>query len=93
MYNNAKAATWVCSSIICLNDPNAHDTTNHLGQACTAGSRIFIQEGIFDAFVDKFVAATENLSNNIGDPFHNGTLHGPQVSQVQFDVRTDTLSI
>ncbi|KJA15398.1 hypothetical protein HYPSUDRAFT_207889 [Hypholoma sublateritium FD-334 SS-4] len=57
----------------------------NMGQACTAGSRIFIQEGIFDAFVEKFVAATEHLSNNIGDPFHNGTLHGPQVSQLQFD--------
>ena len=72
----------------CIDDVNTH--YYHLGQACTAGSRIFVQEGIFDAFVEKFVAATEHLSNNIGDPFHNNTLHGPQVSQVQFDVRTNT---
>lgn len=57
------------------------------GQACTAGSRIFVQEGIYDEFLTKFTAITKNFAAATGDPFDIGTQHGPQISQVQFDVR------
>jgi len=55
---------------------------NH-GQCCTAGSRIYVQESIYDTFVEKFKARTRK--NVIGDPFHGATFQGPQVSQLQLD--------
>ena len=53
-----------------------------------AGSRIFVQEGIYDHFLSKFTATAEYLTAKTGDPFGEGTEHGPQVSRVQYDVRS-----
>ncbi|KAK4238436.1 aldehyde dehydrogenase domain-containing protein [Achaetomium macrosporum] len=55
---------------------------NH-GQCCCAGSRIYVQEGIYDKFVEAFKARAEK--NKVGDPFHPETFQGPQVSQLQYD--------
>jgi len=57
----------------------------NMGQCCTAGSRIFVQEGIYDKFQERFVDFAKNLTLKTGDPFKHGTEHGPQVSQLQFD--------
>ncbi|KAA1083514.1 aldehyde dehydrogenase (NAD(P)(+)) ald5 [Puccinia graminis f. sp. tritici] len=55
---------------------------NH-GQCCCAGSRVFVQEGIYDKFV---AALKENLQNlRVGDPFDFSTFQGPQISQIQYD--------
>ncbi|KAL7951011.1 aldehyde dehydrogenase domain-containing protein [Trichoderma barbatum] len=55
---------------------------NH-GQTCCAGTRIFVQEGIYDKFLEAFKKRA--LANKVGDPFHDETFQGPQVSQLQFD--------
>ncbi|KAJ7087922.1 aldehyde dehydrogenase [Mycena belliarum] len=55
---------------------------NH-GQACCAGSRIFVQEGIYDKFLAEFTKKTASI--NVGDPFAPGVDQGPQVSQLQYD--------
>ena len=55
-------------------------------QSCVAGSRIFIQEGIYNEFLKKFTATAACLASKTGDPFGKGTEHGPQVSKVQFYV-------
>lgn len=55
---------------------------NH-GQCCCAGSRIYVQEGIYDKFVEKFKERAEK--NVVGDPFAEDTFQGPQVSQLQYD--------
>ncbi|KAL6861028.1 aldehyde dehydrogenase domain-containing protein [Trichoderma novae-zelandiae] len=55
---------------------------NH-GQTCCAGTRIFVQEGIYDKFLEAFKKRAEE--NKVGDPFHHETFQGPQVSQLQFD--------
>ncbi|EEH49002.2 aldehyde dehydrogenase [Paracoccidioides brasiliensis Pb18] len=55
---------------------------NH-GQCCCAGSRILVEEGIYDTFLERFKARA--LQNKVGDPFHQDTFQGPQVSQLQFD--------
>ncbi|OBT51798.1 hypothetical protein VE04_08108 [Pseudogymnoascus sp. 24MN13] len=55
---------------------------NH-GQCCCAGSRIFVQSGIYDEFVERFKARA--LLNKVGDPFAPDTFQGPQVSQLQYD--------
>lgn len=56
---------------------------NH-GQACCAGSRIFVQAGIYDEFLKKFTEKARSIK--VGDPFGEGTDQGPQVSQIQYDV-------
>ncbi|EON61515.1 aldehyde dehydrogenase [Coniosporium apollinis CBS 100218] len=55
---------------------------NH-GQCCCAGSRIYVQEGIYDKFIQRFKERASQ--NKVGDPFAQDTFQGPQVSQVQFD--------
>jgi len=55
---------------------------NH-GQCCCAGSRIYVQESIYDKFMEKFKAHVESIK--VGDPFKADTFQGPQVSQLQFD--------
>jgi len=55
---------------------------NH-GQCCCAGSRIYVQSGIYDKFVERFKARA--IANKVGDPFAADTFQGPQVSQLQFD--------
>jgi len=55
---------------------------NH-GQCCCAGSRIYVQESIYDKFVTRFKERAQK--NVVGDPFAKDTFQGPQVSQVQFD--------
>ncbi|KAL0568210.1 hypothetical protein V5O48_013780 [Marasmius crinis-equi] len=57
----------------------------NMGQSCIAGSRIFVQEGIYDKFVAAFQEASKNWSQHTGDPFEPETQHGPQVSQIQLD--------
>ncbi|KAF9016045.1 aldehyde dehydrogenase [Hymenopellis radicata] len=53
------------------------------GQMCSAGSRLLVQEGVYDAFVEHFIAAAKSWA--AGDPFELTTLHGPQGSQTQLD--------
>jgi aldehyde dehydrogenase (NAD+) len=55
---------------------------NH-GQCCCAGSRIYVQESIYDKFMTAF--KERSAKNKVGDPFQDETFQGPQVSQVQFD--------
>ena len=55
------------------------------GQCCTAGSRIFVQSGIYDEFLERFTAKSKSIK--LGDPFEGDSYQGPQISQIQFDVR------
>ncbi|RHZ46066.1 aldehyde dehydrogenase family protein [Aspergillus thermomutatus] len=55
---------------------------NH-GQCCCAGSRILVQESIYEKFLARFKERAEQ--NKVGDPFDLQTFQGPQVSQLQFD--------
>ncbi|EOQ99765.1 hypothetical protein E3P92_01397 [Wallemia ichthyophaga] len=50
-------------------------------QCCCAGSRILVEESIYDEFVKGFKDFTNTLK--IGDPFDNETFFGPVVSQAQ----------
>lgn len=53
------------------------------GQCCCAGSRVFVQDSVYDEFCERMVAANER--RRVGDPFDPATQHGPQVDQDQFD--------
>ena len=54
------------------------------GQVCTATSRILVQEGIYDKFVEAFKEHVKTTSV-VGDPFKDDTFQGPQVTKTQFD--------
>lgn len=51
---------------------------------CTSTSRIYVQDSIYDKFVEAFVAETKTASK-VGAPFAEGTFQGPQVSKAQYD--------
>ena len=51
------------------------------GQMCTAMSRIFIEEAIFDEFVEKFVRKAKSIK--LGDGLDYETQMGPLISQAQ----------
>lgn len=51
------------------------------GECCSAGSRLFVHEGIEEEFLDRLVAAAEELT--IDDPLLDHTRLGPKVSQAQ----------
>lgn len=54
------------------------------GQICTATSRILVQDGIYDKFVDAFRKQVKNISK-VGDPFDENTFQGPQVTKDQYE--------
>jgi len=51
------------------------------GQDCCARSRAFVQQGVHDAFLAKFVARTKTLK--VGDPMDSETEVGPLISPGQ----------
>jgi aldehyde dehydrogenase (NAD+) len=53
------------------------------GQCCCAGSRLFVQDKIYDKFIDKL--SSMNQTRKLGDPLDPDTEQGPQVDQAQFD--------
>ena len=55
---------------------------NNHGQNCCAGSRTFVQAGIYDAFVAK--AKAKASARTVGDPWTKVD-QGPQVDKAQFD--------
>ena len=53
------------------------------GQICSAGSRLFVQRGIYDEFVERLSVFTRSLK--VGDPRDPKTQLGPLVSRAQLD--------
>jgi len=53
------------------------------GQCCCAGSRVFVEESIHDAFVERIMQM--NQARRLGDPLDPGTQQGPQVDRNQFE--------
>ena len=53
------------------------------GQCCCAGSRLFVERGIYDEFVSRSVDRARRRT--VGDPFEPSTEQGPQVDKAQFD--------
>lgn len=54
------------------------------GQICTATSRILVQEGIYDKFIEAFKQHIKTTSI-VGDPFKDDTFQGPQVTKTQYE--------
>ena len=50
----------------------------NMGQCCCAGSRVFVEDKIYDEFVEKAVKKAKKRP--VGDPFDVKVEQGPQVS-------------
>jgi acyl-CoA reductase-like NAD-dependent aldehyde dehydrogenase len=50
----------------------------HQGQICTNARKIYVERPIYDEFLEKFVARTENLKS--GDPTEADTIIGPLIT-------------
>ncbi|KAJ3798217.1 aldehyde dehydrogenase [Lentinula aff. detonsa] len=73
IFNDAdvdQAVNWACHGIFFAQ-----------GQICFAGSRIYVQSGIYDEFLAKFTARSK--MHKIGDPFGAESYQGPQISSTQ----------
>ncbi|KAJ3736725.1 aldehyde dehydrogenase [Lentinula guzmanii] len=73
IFNDAdvdQAVNWACHGIFFAQ-----------GQICFAGSRIYVQSGIYDEFLAKFTARSK--MHKIGDPFGADSYQGPQISSTQ----------
>ncbi|KAK6512402.1 hypothetical protein TWF481_001288 [Arthrobotrys musiformis] len=57
---------------------------SNMGQVCTATSRVYVHEKIYDQFIEEFKKFMTEV-NVIGDPFAETTFQGPQVSKSQYD--------
>lgn len=68
-------------------DPTVY--SHHSGQMCSASSRIFVQSGIYDAFVSGMTQAAQSAKG--GSSFDPTTTSGPVVSQLQFDVGVEII--
>ncbi|CDK24764.1 unnamed protein product [Kuraishia capsulata CBS 1993] len=53
------------------------------GEVCSAGSRLYVQDTIYDELLAAFKEAAENLK--VGNPFEEGVFQGAQTSQMQLD--------
>lgn len=53
------------------------------GQVCCAGSRVFVQEGIYDKFLEELKIAFENVK--VGLPWADDVQMGTQINKVQLN--------
>ncbi|MGE7608668.1 aldehyde dehydrogenase family protein [Peribacillus frigoritolerans] len=53
------------------------------GQVCASGTRLFVQESIYDRFMESFVKKAQSI--RVGNPLDHTTQMGPQVSLQQLD--------
>lgn len=53
------------------------------GQDCTAATRIYVQDGIYDAFLESFTSKVKQI--RVGDPSSESTDMGPLISARQRD--------
>jgi 5-carboxymethyl-2-hydroxymuconic-semialdehyde dehydrogenase len=61
------------------------------GERCTAGSRIFVQESIYDAFVADFAARARRIK--VGDPQDPSTQVGAMITKAHWDKVTGYIEL
>lgn len=79
------------SPIVIFDDANIDNALNaallanfySTGQVCSNGTRVFVQERIYAAFVERLAARTKAI--RVGDPFDPHTQMGPLVSREHYD--------
>lgn len=69
----ALAATWSHIGIM-----------SNQGQICSATSRVLVHENVYEEFIQNFKDTVQKVSV-VGDPFHETTFQGPQVTKAQYE--------
>lgn len=59
-------------------DAALHSRFDNCGQVCTCNERMYIQENIYDVFMEKFIAKVKKIK--IGDPMLEDSDMGPKVN-------------
>ena len=72
--NLENAVTWTVNAI-----------TGHSGQVCFAASRVYVQEGIYEKFIEKYKSMFLEKTKAVGDPDSEDTALGPLVDEAQFN--------
>lgn len=63
----------------------ANMITANTGQVCFAASRVYVQEGIYEKFIEKYKQLMQEKRKLVGDPEKKGTMIGPLVDELQFN--------
>jgi aldehyde dehydrogenase (NAD+) len=63
----------------------ANAITANTGQVCFAASRVYVQEEIYDKFVEGYKKALEEKAKTVGDPDAETTVLGPLIDKAQFE--------
>ncbi|QRW18694.1 aldehyde dehydrogenase family protein [Rhizoctonia solani] len=50
------------------------------GQTCVSGTRLIVEDAIYDAFVERFVEKLKSIEKRIGDPLNPKSTIGPLIS-------------
>jgi aminomuconate-semialdehyde/2-hydroxymuconate-6-semialdehyde dehydrogenase len=56
---------------------------DNAGQVCLAGTRLIVEDGVYDSFLDRFVEAASRIRQ--GDPRRDDTDVGPQITREHFE--------
>ena len=83
-----KSASIVCGDLTGKDLINAVDHSfngvfSNQGQSCSSGTRIFVQENIYNEFAEKMVEKVKAIK--LGDPFDSDTDQGPQIDEEQMN--------
>lgn len=62
----------------------------NMGQTCVCANRIYVQDGIYDAFVGKLTEAVKKL--NVGDGLSEGVTQGPLINESAVEKVEDHIS-
>ena len=62
-------------------DAALHSRFDNCGQVCTCNERMYLHEGIYDAFMEKFIVKTKALK--VGNPMLEDTDMGPKVNAAE----------
>lgn len=60
-----------------------HSRFDNCGQVCTCNERTYVQEAVYDEFVEKFLARVRTLK--VGDPLLDDTDMGPKVNRSELE--------
>ena len=80
-----KSANIVCADadLDIAVDGTLFGTFFHQGQACESGTRLFVHDDVYDAFMERLVATASQL--RVGDATDFDTQLGPVISRRQYD--------
>lgn len=60
--------------------------TSITGQVCAASSRLYVQEGIMDSFLERLKVEFEKITKTLGsDPQDPSSEYGPVIDKIQYD--------